>query len=276
MTPSSTSSELRLVRAGARLNHDQHYRVDRPHGTGDWLFVQFLTPIVHFDGNSEQTLPVGTCILFSPGRPQRYQPLPGRGYCNNWCHFDGAGADALVARMKVPTDVPLQSHAAQPLGALCRMLAQETIRRDPWWNEAGAALITQLIVAFARACQGPQLQSTDPARRALTSRLHDLRATVLRRVTHPWTVAEMASLANLSPSRFAHLYREVFGAGPMNDLIDARIARACELLSQGTALVKAVATAAGFSDQHHFSKSFRARMGCTPSAYARDQHHDLP
>ena len=77
MSDAASPFGIRVVRAGARLDHDQHYVVDRPHGTGDWLFVHFLTPIIYLDEQSERQLPTGTCVLYSPGRAQRYRPLPG-------------------------------------------------------------------------------------------------------------------------------------------------------------------------------------------------------
>lgn len=276
MNSGTTAEDLVVVRAGARLDHDPTYRVERPHGSGDWLFVHFITAIVLLDADTEHTLAPGACMLFSPGRPQRYRPLPGRRYLNNWCHFSGRRAAELVARCALPTDTPIIPLSAQPIGTLINALARECAQRPPLWQESAAAMLTQLLVAFARAAQEPRQPRTDPARRALATRMHDLRATVHRRLTHAWTVAEMAAAVNLSPSRFAHCYHELFHCGPLQDLIDARIAHAGELLVQGTVLVKEVAAACGFSDQHHFSKSFRARMGCTPSAYARDQRNDLP
>ncbi len=276
MTGPTPTDELVVVRAGARLDHDPDYRVDRPHGSGDWLFVHFITAIALLDGDTEHTLQPGACILFSPGKPQRYRPLPGRRYLNNWCHFTGTRATDLVSRCGLPTDTPILPLSGQPIGALIAALSRECTQRPPLWHESAAALLTQLLVAFARAEQEPRQPRTDPARRALAARMHELRATVHRRLTHAWTVAEMAAAVNLSPSRFAHCYHELFHCGPLQDLIDARIAHAGNLLARGTVLVKEVAAACGFSDQHHFSKSFRARMGCTPSAYARDQRSDLP
>ena len=82
------------------------------------------------------------------------------------------------------------------IGALISALSRECTQRPPLWHESAAALLTQLLVAFARAAQEPRQPRTDPARRALAARMHDLRATVHRRLTHAWTVAEMAAAVN--------------------------------------------------------------------------------
>jgi transcriptional regulator GlxA family with amidase domain len=77
----------------------------------------------------------------------------------------------------------------------------------------------------------------------------------------------MARRAHLSPSRFARLYHVFFRTSPVDDLIAARVAHACWLLSTGTVLIKQVASDAGFTDCHYFSRCFRARIGCAPSEY---------
>jgi AraC-like DNA-binding protein len=46
----------------------------------------------------------------------------------------------------------------------------------------------------------------------------------------------------------------------------ARVRRAIDLIRSGHALAD-VATAAGFADQAHLTRSFQRRMGLTPGAY---------
>jgi len=267
---------VRIVRAGVRLNHGPDYVVDRPHGTGDWLFVQFLTPILFLDEQGERPLPPGTCVLYSPGSAQRYRPLPGRGYRNNWCHFAGPGAAALVARCAPPVDHAICSSDAQSFGRMFTALVQELTRRQPHWPEATTALLTQILVAFTRRAHDRSVDHLDEKVPELTQRLRDLRHAIHNQLTKRWTIAQMATLMQLSPSRFAHCYRALIGTSPMDDLLDARIARAADLLRRPAMLVKTASLSVGFRDQRHFSKSFRARMGCTPAAYARVQSLTLP
>ena len=276
MSDAASPFGIRVVRAGARLDHDQHYVVDRPHGTGDWLFVQFLTPIIYLDEQSERQLPTGTCVLYSPGRAQRYRPLPGRGYRNNWCHFDGPSAAALVARCALPLDTPVVPLVAQPVGRLITALTHELAQRQPHWPEATTALLTQVLVAFSRSMQVFSDHRSGGEAHELARQLRALRHTIHRRLAERWTVARMAALLHLSPSRFAHCYRAIIGVSPMDDLLDARITCAADLLCRPGMLVKTAAHAVGFRDQHHFSKSFRTRMGCAPAIYAQVQAMGLP
>lgn len=82
------------------------------------------------------------------------------------------------------------------------------------------------------------------------------------------SVADLAANARLSPSHFAHRFRDLMGQSPLQWLLAERIRLACGLLSDQPELgVKGVAKACGFRDPSHFSQQFRQRTGCAPGAW---------
>ena len=81
------------------------------------------------------------------------------------------------------------------------------------------------------------------------------------------TVSEMARLAHRSPSRFHALYKECFGASPVEDLNQARLARARWLLTDRALSVGQVAEQCGFQSIYYFSQLFKRKVGCPPSQY---------
>ena len=83
----------------------------------------------------------------------------------------------------------------------------------------------------------------------------------------PLSVADMAARAQLSPSRFATLFREDYGRSPHQYFLQLRIEHAQELL-RGTDLpLKLIAEYCGFADVHHFSKAFKQRVRLSPGAF---------
>lgn len=80
---------------------------------------------------------------------------------------------------------------------------------------------------------------------------------------------EVARVACLSPSHFSHLVKEKVGRSFRALLLDARVARASELLRRTPRSVADIAAACGFCDQSRFGKVFRRRTGLSPSAYRR-------
>jgi AraC family transcriptional regulator of arabinose operon len=261
---------LALNNAGADFRHDAQFRVDRPRGSGDYLFVHFTTPILIRDALGEREMPAETCILYAPGFPQWYYG-PERGFANDWCHCTGAGVGGMVEQFGIAADRAVEPLIQQPFGELIRGMERELLRCEPHWQEACAGLLAQLLVAFARTTATVAQRSGTPYQAALSEGLRDVRSRVHKQLARTWSVPDMARIVHLSASRFAHVYRDFFGTGPMEDLIEARIAHACWLLSSGRVPVKQAAAESGFSDLHYFSRSFRARVGCAPREYCRRQ-----
>ncbi|HVT68279.1 MAG TPA: AraC family transcriptional regulator [Trebonia sp.] len=83
----------------------------------------------------------------------------------------------------------------------------------------------------------------------------------------PLTVADMAEQVSLSPSAFAHLFRDVTGRSPYAFLKEMRLDKARDLLVDGQLAVARVSKEVGYSSVSHFISEFRARFGVTPRAY---------
>ena len=107
-----------------------------------------------------------------------------------------------------------------------------------------------------------------------TERKPSRRAAALRRVaeyieknsTERIMLEELAALANLSPCRFATVFRREIGLPPHRYLCHVRIQHAIALLRSGVPLAMA-ASEAGFFDQSHLSRHFKSICGVTPGKY---------
>jgi AraC family transcriptional regulator of arabinose operon len=80
----------------------------------------------------------------------------------------------------------------------------------------------------------------------------------------PLDVAALAAGANLSRSRFAHLFRRETGLSPARFVRLRRLDRARVLLETTFLTVKEVMAIVGLNDQSHFSRAFRAHHGVSP------------
>jgi len=90
-------------------------------------------------------------------------------------------------------------------------------------------------------------------------------------LSEPLTVADMADLVNLSPSAFAHLFRDVTGRSPYQFVKEMRLDRARELLVDGDFTVARISKEVGYASVSHFISEFRGRFGVTPRTYC-DAH----
>jgi AraC-like DNA-binding protein len=76
-------------------------------------------------------------------------------------------------------------------------------------------------------------------------------------------LAQVATVAGLSTSRFGHVFTESMGAPWRRYLLWLRLQRACGELVRGASATQA-AHRAGFSDAAHMSRTFRRMLGATP------------
>lgn len=80
------------------------------------------------------------------------------------------------------------------------------------------------------------------------------------------TSAALERIADMDRFALARAFRAAFGTSPHRYLVARRIARAQRLMASGTPLAEA-AIAAGFADQSHFTRHFKAHMGLTPGRF---------
>jgi AraC family transcriptional regulator, arabinose operon regulatory protein len=90
-------------------------------------------------------------------------------------------------------------------------------------------------------------------------------AEIESRLGEPLTVATLARAVELSPSRFAHLFRTQTGRSPMRYLHERRMVRARLMLERTTLSVKEVMAHVGCRDASHFTRDFRRFHGMSPT-----------
>jgi AraC family transcriptional regulator len=83
------------------------------------------------------------------------------------------------------------------------------------------------------------------------------------------TLDEIAESPGVHPAHLARVFRQIHGCTLGDYVRKLRIEFACRLLTtEDTPLVE-IALAAGFSDQSHFSKTFRRHMGISPAEFKK-------
>ena len=78
------------------------------------------------------------------------------------------------------------------------------------------------------------------------------------------TNEELATIAQLSPGRLMHVFKDQLGLPIRRFVLWSRIRQATACLAEGGTLTEA-AHAAGFADSAHLSRTFREMFGLPPS-----------
>ncbi|PWJ42771.1 helix-turn-helix domain-containing protein [Sediminitomix flava] len=85
------------------------------------------------------------------------------------------------------------------------------------------------------------------------------------------SIDDLAVLTSMSVSSFKRKFKEVFDDSPAHYIKSRRLEKAAELLLISQSRVTDICYDCGFSDIGHFSKSFAAKYGKSPSEYREKQ-----
>jgi AraC family transcriptional regulator len=109
-----------------------------------------------------------------------------------------------------------------------------------------------------------QLGKADAAQSAFVDDRITTALEFLRASPHEYdSIEALSERVHLSPSRFAHLFKEVVGVPVRRYVLWMKLRRALELAIAGDSLTTAALTA-GFADGAHLSRSVRSLMGFAP------------
>jgi AraC family transcriptional regulator len=148
-----------------------------------------------------------------------------------------------------------------PIGRLTDKLAWEFHQDDGASALALEALVLELLAATCR--------TTEPARAAPPRWLAGATEYLHAHFRDSVALAEVAQAVGVHPAHLARVFRQHQGATVGDYLRDLRIEAARRQLSGSDRPLRDIAAEAGFADQSHFSRLFRAATGQTPGAYRR-------
>jgi AraC-like DNA-binding protein len=80
----------------------------------------------------------------------------------------------------------------------------------------------------------------------------------------------LSAVAGLSRSYFSHAFRRSLGRSPHAHIVRLRVDRAMTLMRDSDVPLSEIALAVGFSDQAHFSNTFRRATGMTPTQWRKE------
>jgi AraC family transcriptional regulator len=223
-----------------------------------------------------------------------------------WITEQIRGGDLFVTRSRVPYEVRFESQLGQELETLSLHIAVEPFltalearypgradrvevvdffgRDDILWpicltcaellaarvpgKSQRVAALTQLIAAHIvekytdAATEAPAYRGGLPIRQ-----LRKVEDYIAEHLAEEISVEGLAELVELSPSHFAHVFKETTGMTPLQFITRQRVTRAQQLIRETSRSLIDVGLEVGYSSPSHFAQVFRRVVGVTPTEF---------
>lgn len=267
-------SKLFARNIGVELFHKQGIVINRPRGSGYYVFIHFHTPVEFTIDKEPIREEAGCCIVYAPPKPHFYNSVSNTSFGNDWMHFTGGGVMSLLRSLNIPVNRPFRPIGTSFIASALRRINDEKVRKDPYWEVGMDTGIRSFLLELARNITvGPKNQIKKRAGE-MREELLKLRALMQENCFETWTLERMAEKVHLSSSRFSVLYRQTFRTSPVSDLLHMRIELAKYYLGMMQMGVDDVAESCGFANIYYFHRQFKKIVGMTPRTFQRTYQGD--
>lgn len=188
---------------------------------------------------------------------------------------EDAVADPLLSVLPAMIVVSGRGADREWLEVSVRLLVAEVAGPQPGSAVMISRILDLLFIHTLRAWSRDASATPGWLTAALDPVLGQVLSTVHQDLSHPWSVSELAAMANLSRTAFAERFARLLGRPPAGYLIDRRLDRAAHLLRTEGASVGAVAREVGYTSDAAFTRAFSRRFGAPPLRWKNTAAHEL-
>lgn len=263
LTDRPADKYLQVNSCGIQEAAKREFTVLRSQGRRDvhFLYVQRGWIVVDADG-TPQRIAEGRCVVFRPFARQCYSFPDEGGAVTYWIHFTGTAVGEILSDL-LKKDCCIYTLRSRPVfeGLFHQLVGIHRSGGGQNPQEENGILL-QLIGLLAECTRDA---SGRPRRDIRTAAAY-----ICEHYQQQIDLAQVAGSANLSLSRFTHVFTESIGVSPYHYLMNLRIARAKELLECSALRVGEIAESVGFADPLYFSRIFRKYAGMSPRAYREE------
>ncbi len=263
-------NQFEMRKVGYHFVHEHGVNINRPNGTGDYLFLYLKSNVAVYTVDGEIEVKEPSFIILEEGFPQRYYDYEGP-FINDWMHFRGKNLREFFQNLDIPLNKLIVLQNAKEISAMIQDLRIESRQSGRYHEEILDRKVQAMFYKFSDMYH-EERKFSDKLNRyrrdfnEVRNRIYNfqLDQKVMK-------VSDIAASLNLSTSYFQHIYKQLFGVSVVRDMIRSRIEYACYLLSNNTDSVTEIAYQCGYENKEHFTRQFKEIMGYTPRQY-REKH----
>ncbi|MDO4562402.1 MAG: helix-turn-helix transcriptional regulator [Clostridia bacterium] len=252
---------------GIGTTHSGDFSIDRPHGSGDYLFIFTKTPFIMVTNNKINRCPEHTTVFFKKGDAQHFMAA-GSLYQNDYIHFQAQSEDeAFINSLPLRSGKPFINIDSSAYINIHRLICMEYICDNDFRDTAIDSLLRYFLIKLSHSMCAAALP---PVAASLSEEMEALRAEIYKDVHKNRTIAQMSKQLNISPSYFQASYKKMFKRSCISDVIYAKIEHAKLLLTSTAYPIGRVAQLCGYENETHFARQFKRISGMTASEYRKN------
>ncbi len=254
---------MRIIAVDVDNEQDADFKLHRPNGRSDYLFVLFKSPSKVMVNGEYVKADKGSFMIFDKHKIQSYL-ADGTEFLHDYMHFDLEGDIEQLIFSTIPTDALLYTPISAPISSILSEIKSEFVGAP---SEYAKEILTHLGIAFLYRIKNAVKSDANAAHGRYFAEFNALRLEIYKNPSEDWTVEKMSRELNLSRSYFQSLYKEIFETSCAEDVINARIANAKMLLSSTLHPIGEIAAECGYKNTEHFIRQFKARVGVPPQKF---------
>ena len=251
----------------SKKREPEKFSIDLPHGRNRNLLLHFLTPVEIVIDGKEYVLHENACIFYRDGMRTKYTSKRNEMF-NSFALFDIIDEEEFL-RYRLPEGVPF--YVDDIGGEQISLL----------WDEMTFLLVTHFgeMISFnlqrifldictimSRCAQDKKIQEPNYSESYL--RLLEVRKKMYRQCGKI-SVADAAKELFFDRTYFSMIYKSTFGISPRQDIQNAKIERACNLLLYSNLKLDRIAIECNFSDTSNFIRFFICHKHMTPNQFRK-------
>lgn len=257
---------IHLNHCGVQKLWDKDYFMERPHGRMDYHILYIYRGVCETELLGKPTaVGEGSMILFKPGEKQIYKFSKKDLSISCYIHFTGIGCEKLLSDICFKDNRIISIGTSRTILSIFEKMEMEFNLNQPFSEYLCSSYILKIFSLAGRK----KVYSENEMFLKNKSRINLVCRFMYDNHARNISIKDCAAQCNLSPGRFAHVFKETMGKTPLEYINEIRIAKAKELLSTLNYSISEIAELVGFPNQNYFSRTFKKQIGISPRKYSK-------
>jgi AraC-like DNA-binding protein len=235
--------------------------VNRPGGTGDYLFMAFHSP-VNIQSENNEPWPASTMIIWTP-QDGHYYGNKSIDWSHSWFHCSGPAVARILEKNRLTTNQPFPAVETSAL----EHYITETMAELNGWQEMDEVILQNIFENYVRTQARLIFSRKDVV---VPPGLQQVRTYLENGYLEDLRLPEVARQAGWSVPHLCTEFRRYFGMPVMQYVQQLRMSQATYLLRDHNLRISEIAESVGYSDLYTFSKVFKRRFGVSPRNYRNE------